>query len=400
MLLLVPFLSLNLFSQAYFKKGYIIRNNGDTLQGLVNYKSNLSNSRLCEFKRNGSSLVESFSPDEIQGYRIGENKYYISKIINSDGTGNKVFLEYVLNGIVNLYYLKDAQEEKFFIEKDGQLYTLSNDAKQVFLNGSSYSVRSKQYLGMLIHLFGDNPEFKKKVENTGFQYRSLLNITRDYDLNVCHDNNCILYSKSTKNNVYLEPFASFSYATVGFKNSDDKSSGFFDPGIGANLRIIPFRNEAHLNGLFGISYTYCNYSGDFEIQYLNSSSNYRLDANYSMIRLPVGIEYHIVNGRTEPFISFSYNNNIILSPNFSIKRMVSDYGPDPLLYDVPSPLRRYQSGFMPEIGSRFFLSDSRYLYAKLQMEYRFPAKRVNYILDDHHVTSFTLTFGYGFKINK
>ena len=109
------FISTCMNAQTYFKPGYVIKSVDDTLFGEVDYRGGIRMSRTCTYRHNSKDSVRHFSPEEILGYRFPESKYYISKEVD----GKKVFLEFLIKGRVNVYYLKDERDgDHYYIEKD------------------------------------------------------------------------------------------------------------------------------------------------------------------------------------------------------------------------------------------------------------------------------------------
>jgi hypothetical protein len=161
-------------AQNDYRSGYIITLMNDTIYGIINLKSNNQNSKSCEFKNSPEANVRLFSPDDILAYRIEESKYYVSKNIQTDSILKKVFLEFLIDGIVDLYYYKESQNETFFLEKDNILYQLNNDKKEIYKKDILYVTNSKQYIGVLNYAFQDSPEVSKQIKGTDFDYKSLL----------------------------------------------------------------------------------------------------------------------------------------------------------------------------------------------------------------------------------
>ena len=65
LLLLFPILT---FCQTNFYKGYVIKNNGDTLKGYIDYREWVYSPKKITFKNN--NVVDSFTPDDIKGFEI------------------------------------------------------------------------------------------------------------------------------------------------------------------------------------------------------------------------------------------------------------------------------------------------------------------------------------------
>ena len=186
--------------QGSYNPGYIITNNSDTVRGLIKQQSNYQNSINCNFREEKNQSAKNFSPGEIKGYRIENSKYYVSKDIVIDSLKQKKFLEYLVKGIVDLFYYKDVGKEYYFVQKNTLLMLLSNDVSIVTveengLNGEyekSYYKNSNQYKRILQYLFKESPEVLKEIPNTAFDYRPLIKITKDYHNSVAKTINVLI----------------------------------------------------------------------------------------------------------------------------------------------------------------------------------------------------------------
>ena len=96
----------------YYDKDSIKHDVGVRLQ----YGSDLINSKFCQIKR-GSSVYK-YGPSEIYEYGFKDGRIYVSKEITIFDSVQKVFLEHLVKGKTNLYYLKGKGFRTFFLEKD------------------------------------------------------------------------------------------------------------------------------------------------------------------------------------------------------------------------------------------------------------------------------------------
>jgi hypothetical protein len=109
--LLVIFLSGNaVLGQKIFREGFIVKKNGESLNGLVQYAANQDVPSVCIFKRFDIARVVNYSPDEILAFGYKNGNSYESKDINN----KKLFLEVFIMGEITLYHSKS----KYYIEKD------------------------------------------------------------------------------------------------------------------------------------------------------------------------------------------------------------------------------------------------------------------------------------------
>ena len=192
--LVLTFFSLFLQAQTYFKPGYVIKSEGDTLFGEVDYRGGARMSRICTYRHSAKDSVRRFSPDELLGYRFPESKYYVSKLVD----GKKVFLEYLVNGRVSVYYLKDERDEDhYYIEKEGLglaeiPYVEGTKEKE----GLDYLYQSTRHIGVLTYYMQDaqglQPEILKLKKP---DHDNLITLAKDYHNAVCKDDKCIIYAK-------------------------------------------------------------------------------------------------------------------------------------------------------------------------------------------------------------
>ncbi len=141
------------------------------------------------------------------------------------------------------------------------------------------------------------------LKKTRFSYKSLLNITKEYHNNVCNEYECIDYTKSTKRNIYIEPNISLINSWMGLKTSNDLS-GNSKLAIGINFRFKPIKVFQLWNFLVGINYSTNHFNGDFENHlFYPTSRTYRIETKYSIIRIPIILEYSFPAKKIQPFLS-------------------------------------------------------------------------------------------------
>ena len=387
--------------QGSYNPGYIITNNSDTVRGLIKQQSNYQNSINCNFREEKNQSAKNFSPGEIKGYRIENSKYYVSKDIVIDSLKQKKFLEYLVKGIVDLFYYKDVGKEYYFVQKNTLLMLLSNDVSIVTveengLNGEyekSYYKNSNQYKRILQYLFKESPEVLKEIPNTAFDYRPLIKITKDYHNSVCKDNKCIDFTKSTNKSLYLESYFGIINSWMVLKTSKDN---IYDlkPYLGLQLRLKPFKGFSRWNFLVGLNYSSNSFNGNFDnYLYTPDLKTYQIFAKYSIIRIPLILEYTLSSKKLQPFISASYNNTLIFNTEHEVLK-INTFS----THEEETYFRKYQYGASVGFGLRYSLNGKSYLYLKNEVEYRMPSANFNWVLDYQRVYSWLINFGYGFKI--
>ena len=132
-LFLISLFYLNTYGQENFLTGYIIKNNQDTVPGYILSQNSLKASETCIFKETLESKKQTYTPGEIYAYRYQDGQFYVSRSIPEAGreNENKVFLEILIEGIVSIYYLRDKNGDRYFIDKETHgMIELSNPQRK------------------------------------------------------------------------------------------------------------------------------------------------------------------------------------------------------------------------------------------------------------------------------
>lgn len=187
-------------AQSDFRSGYYITLENDTVYGLLDYRGEVKNSQVCIFKKNNSAEPQKFNPGEIQLYRFTDGKFYISKYLKTDFGEKSVFFEFLVDGITNLYFLRDINNYKYYLEdKNGNLLELSNETITEYVEGKGDIQRNtNRYIGVLHASFADCKEIQQRINNVNLGHKSLINITKDYHNYVCDTEECIVYEKKVQ----------------------------------------------------------------------------------------------------------------------------------------------------------------------------------------------------------
>ncbi len=385
--------------QEDYKPGYIITNENDTVQGFINLKTNITNSKQCDFKTSMSAEATIYAPRDIYAYRIDDIKYYCSKQITRADTTATIFLEFLINGVVNLYYMKTYNQDYYYVEKNGQLHELSNEEHIVKDKYNvAYAKNSNKYLGTLNYLFNDAPDLKSDLNHTTFAYKPLIKITKKYHNQICNNDDCIEYRKSTKHKIYLEPYGGFINSWMTIKESDYYLYSF-TPVIGFNVRFPLLQSNYLFNTILGLNYSDNNFSGLYIMsEYTESPKNdKKIKLKYDILKIPLLIEYTFPLAKIQPHISAGISNNILLNPDYVVKKVYVTDGYRPQSTEA-TILRTYQAGIMVGIGIKYKLQNDSYFTLRNDFECRFPVQRTGYVLDYHTVYSVLINLGYGFRI--
>jgi hypothetical protein len=179
-------------AQTDFKPGYIIKTNGDTLYGDIDYRGDLLMSRLCKF-RDKEKIIKDYSPKDIVEFRFTDSKYYVSREVY----GNSVFLEYLIKGKVNVYYMRDENGDHYYLDKeDVRLTEIPYEEGIKYVDNKQVFFETTKHIGLLRVYMQDAPEFQSRINSVKKpDHQSLIKLAEDYHNAVCEGEQCIIFEK-------------------------------------------------------------------------------------------------------------------------------------------------------------------------------------------------------------
>ncbi|MFR9164936.1 MAG: hypothetical protein ACLVKO_01445 [Dysgonomonas sp.] len=226
--------------KAGFKQGFVVKLSGDTLRGEIDYRGEQDMGRVCVFKSAGK--ISEYTPDDISSFQIDEGKYYVSREIKE----KKVFLEFLIQGMLNVYFLRDESGAHYYIEnqKDGLRELAYNESIMTNENGKSYFYHSDRHIKLLEHYMEDAPDLRKNIEQIKEpSKKNLVEIAEKYHYEVCGEGEkCTIYKSKSKVAISLEGLAGivhFSKEYPSLKNYTNFQAGvvarIWLPSSGNNL---------------------------------------------------------------------------------------------------------------------------------------------------------------------
>lgn len=192
-----------------FKSGYILTNHGDTIFGKIDFRTNLSNQQQCKFLPDGNPTEKLYKPGDIEGYFFTDDgKYYVSKNLVIKEDTLKVFAEYLVKGMLNLYYYEYDDKHfsyndnytgyqgfvpyYFFEEESGKIYSFKQNPDSIY--EATRLTHDDKYKGFLKYYFRDIPVIAEEAYNLKFNQASFIKVARQYHDAVCTtDNECIVF---------------------------------------------------------------------------------------------------------------------------------------------------------------------------------------------------------------
>ncbi|MBR6198203.1 MAG: hypothetical protein IKQ72_11465 [Bacteroidaceae bacterium] len=199
LLLMTALLYVNMYSQENPERGFIITNTNDTVYGTIDFRTNEINAEQCTFKADGSEEYVTYYPMGIVGYRFTDNgKFYVSKTFEYEGKEYKVFAEYMVKGMLNVYRVTNISHYPiFFFENERGEITSYKGYNNIYETDEKAYVKNSQDL--YAYLSKSSFEASDKVEAKPMDEKQLIKIARIYHEDVCKSNeDCIEYEYNTK----------------------------------------------------------------------------------------------------------------------------------------------------------------------------------------------------------
>ena len=233
------------------KPGYVITNNGDTIRGVIDFRTNEKLSKQCDFWANGESEGKTYQPGDIEGFRFDNNgKYFVTRRLNVYGEPELYFAEFMVQGKMNLYCVADKYVEYFFFEReDGEMERLANRSlisSSTIQEAKDHQQEAKLQYGKVRILLKDSQTAVDDMNDMDMSRRKLISVVRDYHNDVCTDgSSCIVYEykeESDRVKAHFKVFAGYAYfsheRTVKQDLPDETyHGGAFEVGLGVEVDL-------------------------------------------------------------------------------------------------------------------------------------------------------------------
>lgn len=199
LLFLLILFSFNATAQSDFLPGYIITNDLDTINGLIDNRGEILNTSKCRFMENKESAVTEFGPDEISAFRFINDRFYIARKVPMAADTSLRFVEFLVNGVVDLFLYRDSFGVRYFISSAGdRLVELKEEDIRIYQDNKVYMRKNNEYKGVLYSLFQKAPQLNNDIQKVRLNRTSLIKITESYHNEVCTDQKCQIYTKNLK----------------------------------------------------------------------------------------------------------------------------------------------------------------------------------------------------------
>ncbi|MBB3700107.1 hypothetical protein KMW28_14950 [Flammeovirga yaeyamensis] len=270
------------------RKGKLVTLSNDTIDAMI-YHKDILNYKKCTYEQDGQTL--NYSPSEIKGYLFNDGAHYISKSIPvNDDEYEQRFVEYLVEGVKNLYVIRHKGAFKYYIDYDeNKLLQLHYGKKEVKIEDVKYFQKDRRMNTALLMYFEDaSDNVKKKIEYLeNPSTSSLTNITEQYHNESCGENSCVVYRKDKgKLNVSIAPTMGYMvYPTIKTQYNN----------VGALLYLWLPNSSEHLYVRTGFIYGY-------EVEKDEATTEYG-----DLAIIPIQFEYRFGKGVINPRLNLGFN---------------------------------------------------------------------------------------------
>ena len=387
------------WAQRDYRKGYIITNQQDTIHGWIDYRGDVRNAKICSFKKSETDQATDYTPLDIAAYRFTDSKFYVSRNIGSADAPKQVFLEYLVNGMANLYYHRDESSRGlYFIEKDDHFFELKIDEKEVEIDGKTGVAKIKSYVGLLkatLNVW----EMSDEIDKAKLDHSSLINITKNYHQYTCTDGSeCIVYEKKKPlMALRIGPVVGADLSKLKLMN-DNTEKYKFDPStnftVGVNLNFWMPRFNEKIFLQMQVMYTKYYYFDAFESPQKTIDTHIRSN----VLQMGFTIKYEYPKGKWRP--TLAAGGAAIYLPDGTIKEIIDTDKYPYRLEEVRSSTAKndfptkFMLGFEIAPGIHYYLTKERIIF--IQAQYLQCSRRNHIVSSPNVIRSFGLSAGIYF----
>jgi hypothetical protein len=304
-------------AQPVFRPGYIITLQGDTMNGLINYRGSQANAKECIFKKGADSEKVTYAPNQIKSYKFVDGKYYLSSVFMNYKFKELIFLEYVIKGSVNIFYYPDDVKDHYFAVKDTTVIELDHHER---LSGKAEEdiliiAKSEKYKKQLKLLIQDQPSLFGTIDRIDCCSKDLIMMTKEYQKLSCPSQECIQYEKKTGLNLKFKfgmlssaglshlsspPYDVYASDYMETKNLNFKTVFTYEIGTSLNIYLdYAGRNKFCIQ--LSPTINFVEYKSNEERPLYPLLYVYKLNIKYTTLKIPLLLKYSFYSSNRSIF---------------------------------------------------------------------------------------------------
>lgn len=323
---LVLLISLNIFAQKHFEKGYIIDNEGNKKECLINNLDWKYNPKSIKYMDKAEGIEMIANVDEIQEFSIGNNILFQRFTVLMDRTTNNlnilkgkkdpefheetVLLKSIIKSDVSLYSYKESGLQRYFYQEADSLPIQLVYLR--YIQGTNDVKENNLYKQQLLKLFKEfviNPSDLNDIEyNDADLTKIFINYNKSEENEMVQNKDV---DRKVKYKLGINVASRFQKLTLNNNfnnyNHNIKFDGEFvlNPGFEMVL-ILPFNND---KWEFSFSPNFYQYKTVEKWDYIDTGTivhTTEVEVDLSVIEIPFSLRYNLIsNDNQKLFIGAS-----------------------------------------------------------------------------------------------
>lgn len=399
------FFSVSIFAQNDFLPGYIVKNTGDTVKGFIFMGSSKENSQKCVFRKDRKAKSVTYRPDDIRSYHFENSLFYFSRNIKADGAMKREFLEWAVQGKLDLYlYVDPKKAMRYFVDKgDSGFVELVNTTRQVTdSTGVRFLRENKEYAATLAIMLQDCPSIIPEIYSSKFEARDLIKLSSDYHNKVCPDQQCTIFERPvTERIVRIGPIFEF-YSSALTQPAFTNYSGVVQALSKIHYQTVNAFSAGAFFELSNFTFLSPRVVLRTEMSYVQAKYG---DAVYgtiyavNRIRLAEMFKYSFTLGKIRPLLAVGpafyfrtygdiYNKSVTIVNAYNTEQVIN--------IEFPTFKRGINVALSGQIGFDYFVSDK--VNIALIGGYEYLSQFVGYSDDKSYLNNITVQVGFGYRL--
>lgn len=373
-----------LIAQENYLPGYVIKENGDTISGFIDYRNWENNPQKVRFKNKIENKPTLYSPFEIKEFGV-KDEIYVSGVVNAEISSRQtdrlqedptlklrvdtVFLQTLIRGDKSLFFYRDPQgKDNFYVQQDANFELLKHKKYLRKVDGKRVITENMKYKAQLRLYFDNDQSVKSDLQNTSYNQKSLIKVFQNYYSST--QSEVDFQRKREKTKIEIGVIAGVSNTSLKFKsdvfpflvNANYNQSTNFSGGIFFNI-VLP-RNQGKWSINNELLFTSYKVSGRYE-DYRNEDY-YEItstEIGYSNLKLNTLIRFKYPIGKLFLYVNGGMSNGFAITET-NYKKIESKFYTTEMTEEglAIDDTRKYEQGWIFGLGAK---------YNKISLEIRY-----------------------------
>lgn len=324
------------YSQENWQHGYILKQDGDTVHGQIDYRDWEKNPDKIQFKAQMDGETQSFTALDIRKFGVLSERYtgaIVQSEVSPSGTASlqydpalqikvdTTFLKVLFEGPKSLYYNKNSVgNDNFYIRQDADFELLAYKKYLKSREGESAITENKRYIGQLTLYLDNCPAIQSKLNSTRYNQKSLVRTFQHYY--ACIPSEIVFEYKPEKISTEIGAIAGATISLLKFTGDNDVNAHLTRVDFGTSVNftaglyfdvILP-RNQGKWSINNEMTVTTYKFEGMYE-KYKNENEWTKTYTNisYTYFKINNMLRYKHLVGRAFIYANAGISNGFAIS---------------------------------------------------------------------------------------